>query len=450
MRPERPPHRAFLRRDSCAVSYAATYGSEVKATKIVVAGSGIAGLAAAISLHAAGYEDVTVFESDSDLRSLGLGLNILPNAVRELAELGLLDELLQCAIRTQELAMYNPHGNLVWREDRGLLAGYKWPQISISRSHLVLVLAKEVRRRLGDGAIVTDARLVALVNEPGRTCGIFEDRDGRRRTVEADVLIGADGIHSAVRAHFYPAEGPPPTNGMTLYRGTAWGDRFLTGRSMAVLGDDRRRLVLYPIDKDETTGHTLINWVAAFPDVQADGAEPPSEDDAARRASVLGQFGAWSPPGVDLGALLESTPRVQRYPMIDRDPLPRWTFDNVTLLGDAAHAMYPAGSNGATQAVIDARVLAWHLAAHRDADVGEALQAYEDERRPQMTELQRSNRSMGPERVITLAHERAPHGFEDVRDVFSEEELAEISRTYAVTGKFDQDWVNARPSLSVS
>ncbi|MEW2138035.1 FAD-dependent monooxygenase [Streptomyces sp. NPDC005409] len=425
----------------------------MKATKIIVAGSGIAGLAAAISLHAAGYEDVTVFESDSDLRSLGLGLNILPNAVRELAELGLLDELLQCAIRTQELAMYNPHGHLVWREDRGLLAGYKWPQISISRSHLVLVLAKEVRRRLGDSAIVTDARLVALVNDPGRTCGIFEDRDGRRRTVEADLLIGADGIHSAVRAHFYPAEGPPPTNGMTLYRGTAWGDRFLTGRSMAVLGDDRRRLVLYPIDKDETTGQTLINWVAAFPDVHADGAdgaERPSEDDAARRTCVLSQFGTWSPPGVDLRALLESTPRVQRYPMIDRDPLARWTFGNVTLLGDAAHAMYPAGSNGATQAVIDARVLAWHLAAHRDADVGEALQAYEDERRPQMTELQRSNRSMGPERVITLAHERAPHGFEDVRDVFSEEELAEISRTYAVTGKFDQDWVNARPSLSVS
>ncbi len=417
-------------------------------TKITIVGSGIAGLATAISLHAAGFEGITVFEAEPHLRSLGLGLNILPNAVRELAELGLLDELQQRAIRTQELAMYNPHGNLVWREDRGLLAGYQWPQLSISRSRLVMALAAEVRRRLGDGAIVTDARLVGLHNEPGRTCGIFTDRDGSTRTVETDLLIGADGIHSVVRAAFYPAEGPPPTNGMTMYRGTAWGDKFLTGNSMAVLGDDRRRLVLYPIERDETAGKTLINWVAAFPERETDPSRQPAGGAAEMRKAILHQFGDWAPPGVDLTCLLEDTQHVQKYPMIDRDPIPRWTFDNVTLVGDAAHAMYPAGSNGATQAIIDARVLAWHLAAH--SDVGDAFQAYEDERRPQMTELQKTNRSMGPERVITLAHERAPNGFDDVREVFSEEELAEISRNYAVTGKFDQDWVNSRPSLTVS
>lgn len=414
--------------------------------RITIVGAGIGGLATAISLHAAGFEDVTVFEAAARLRSLGFGLNILPNAVRELAELGLLDELRQRSVQTRELVMCNPQGRLVWREDRGLSAGYRWPQISMSRSQLTAVLAAEVRRRLGDGAIVTGARFVGLDDERGRTCGVFADEDGAGRMVETDVLVGADGIHSAVRAAFYPAEGPPRTNGMTLQRGTTWGNGFLTGSSMAVLGDDRRRLVLYPIDRDETTGRCLINWVAAFPDPTADAGRPP-EDVSGMRKVLLREFGSWSPPDTDLARLLEDTERIHRYPMIDRDPVPQWTFGGVTLLGDAAHAMYPAGSNGATQAVIDARVLAWHLSSHSDA--GDALRAYEADRLPQMTELQRSNRSMGPEKVLTLAHQRAPRGFERIGDIFSEEELAEISRSYAATGRFDQDWVNSRPSLSV-
>ncbi len=415
--------------------------------RITVVGSGIAGLATAVSLHAAGFDDVTVFEADPDVRSLGLGLNILPNAVRELAELGLLDELRERAVQTRELVMYNPRGDLVWREDRGISAGYRWPQLSISRSHLIATLVAEVRRRLGDGAVVTDARLVGLRDEPGRTCGTFASRDGSTRTVETDLLIGADGVHSAVRAALYPGEGPPPTNGVTMYRGTAWGDPYLTGSSMAVLGDDRRRLVLYPIERDAATGGVLVNWVAAFPAGDTGPGRQDPGTEAEQRKAILDQFGAWRLPGVDLARLLEDTRHVQRYPMIDRDPLPRWTFGHVTLVGDAAHAMYPAGSNGATQAVVDARVLAWHLVAHPDP--GDAFRAYEDERRPQMTELQLTNRSLGPEKVITLAHQRAPHGFADVRDVFTEEELEEISRGYAVTGRFDRDWVNSRSSLTV-
>ncbi|MEV2242454.1 SAM-dependent methyltransferase [Micromonospora sp. NPDC049891] len=414
----------------------------------MIVGSGIAGLATAISLHAAGFDQVTVFEAEPQLRPHGLGLNILPNAVRELTELGLLDQLRQRAVRTQELAMFNTRGDLVWREDRGTLAGYRWPQLSISRAELVTVLADEVRRRLGEGAIVTDARLVGLHSEPGLTSGTFLDRGGSARVVETELLIGADGIHSAVRAAFYPTEGPPPSNGMTMYRGTTWGPDFLTGSTMAVLGDDRRRLVLYPIARDDTPGRSLINWVAAFPDGEAEAHKRQPMNVAERRAAVLRQFGSWAPPGVDLPRLLEDTSDVQQYSMIDRDPVPRWSFNNVTLVGDAAHAMYPAGSNGATQAIVDARVLSWHLATQ--AEVGSALQAYEDERRPQMTELQNANRSMGPERVITLAHERAPHGFDDVSDVFSEDELAAISRSYAQTGKFDQDRVNSRPSLTVT
>ncbi|MFI6762819.1 SAM-dependent methyltransferase [Micromonospora sp. NPDC050417] len=405
---------------------------------ITIAGAGVAGLAAALSLHAAGRDDITVYEADPAVDQHGFGLNILPNAVRELAELGLLDSLLRHAVETRELAMYNPYGDLVWREDRGVWAGYRWPQISVARSHLLRVLAAEVRNRLGDQAVVTGARLTDLRREPGRTYAVFTGADGTSRAVETDVLIGADGIRSAVRAALYPGEGPPSGNGTVMYRGTAWGEGFLTGSSMAVLGDDRRRLVLYPIDTDETTGRKLINWVAAVP------AEEAGEES---RAVVLRRFGDWRPPGVDLARLVGQTPEVYTSPMIDRDPLPQWTFGTVTLAGDAAHAMYPAGSNGATQAIIDARVLAWHLATHPGA--GDALRAYADERRPRMTRLQADNRTLGPERAITLAHQRAPRGFTDVREIFGPEELADISRGYAAAGQFDREWVDSRPSLTV-
>lgn len=413
--------------------------------RITIVGAGIGGLAAATSLHAAGFDDVTVFEAAARPRPPGFGLNVLPNAVRELAELGLLDALLRRAVRTRELLLCTPRGRLVWREDRGLSAGYRWPQLSVSHAHLHAVLEAEVRRRLGDGAVVTGARFTGLDDGPGGTRAVFAHEGGATRAVETDVLVGADGIHSAVRASFYPAEGPPLTNGVTIHRGTVWGDGFLTGASMTVLGDDRSRLVLYPIERDEATGRCLVNWVAAAPDSPTGGRSP--ADTAGLRRHLLRAFGGWSPPDVDLARLFADTERIHRYPMADRDPLPRWTFGRATLLGDAAHAMYPAGSNGATQAVVDARVLARHLATRPYA--AGALRAYEADRLPQMTDLQRSSRSMGPERVLTLAHQRAPGGFERIEDVFGEEELAEISRGYAATGKFDQDWVNSRPTLSV-
>jgi methyltransferase (TIGR00027 family) len=394
---------------------------------VTIVGAGVAGLATALSLHAAGFDDVTVHEAGAEIDAQGFGLNILPNAVRELDDLGVLEALLERAIRTRELAMFTPRGDLVWREDRGRSAGYRWPQISIARSHLLAVLAAEVRSRLGDKALVTGSRMTGLHEGPGRVRADFADRH-----VETDVLIGADGIRSVVRAAFYPGEGAPPANGIVMYRGTAWTDGFLTGDSMAVLGDDQRRLVLYPIAED--AGRKLINWVAALPG--AAGADP-----------VLREFGDWQPPGVDLARLVGDTPAVHAFPMIDRDPIPRWTFGTVTLVGDAAHPMYPAGSNGATQAIVDARVLAWHLATNTDP--GRALRRYADERRPPMTALQASNRALGPERVLTLAHQRAPRGFTDVREIFGPDELAEISRGYAATGKFDREWVNTRPSLTV-
>lgn len=399
---------------------------------VLIAGAGIGGLTTALCLHAVGIEDLRVVEAASEIRPLGVGLNILPNAVAVLAELGLYERLAQQAVLTEELALYHRRGDLIWRESRGLTAGYRLPQLSIHRGYLQAVLLDAVRRRLGPDAVRLGCRVTGRAALP----------HGRVRVqlpstaLDVDVLVGADGIRSAVRASLYPQEGTPPGNGMVMWRGTSWGAPFLTGRSMIVTGDDRHRIVLYPIRRDPAAGGALINWVAARPRLPGDGGLPRRDN----RSSLLDYFGDWRFDWLDIPRIFNSSGDVHLYAIEDRDPLPRWTHGRTTLLGDAAHAMYPMGSNGATQAIVDADTLARLLADGKTPD--EALAAYESDRRPAMTALQRSNRETGPEIVITIAHQRAPDGFSDINDVIPAAELAAISRRYARTGGFDVATVN--------
>ncbi|MFF9807849.1 flavin-dependent oxidoreductase [Streptomyces coeruleorubidus] len=417
---------------------------------ILIAGAGIGGLTTALSLHAAGLGDVRILESVAEIKPLGVGLNILPNAVRELAELDLLDELLEVALPTGSLGYHNRHGQLIWREPRGVAAGYRWPQLSVHRGRLQTVLADAVRRRLGPDAIVTDARVEGFVQreDGGVEVRVHHPAAGRRSETTADALIGADGIHSKVRACLYPEEGPPPWNGLVVWRGTTIAPPFLDGRSMIIAGDDRRRAVVYPMSApDGPDGAVLMNWAvarAADPDAVFEDAD---WNRAVAPETFLHHFADLAFDWLDVPALIRTAREAYVYPMVDRDPLPRWTHGAVTLLGDAAHAMYPMGSNGATQSIVDARVLARELAL-RDSPAA-ALAAYEAERRPVLTRIQASARRRGPEVVIDLAHERAPGGFTDVAEVFPGDELRSISDEFARLGGFDPETVNTRASLAV-
>lgn len=410
--------------------------------KILIAGAGVGGLTTALSLHAAGFGDVTIAEAAPRFRPLGVGLNILPNAVRELTELGLFDALAAGAVATGDLSYYNRFGSLIWNEPRGLAAGYRWPQLSIPRGHLQAVLAQAVRDRLGPATILEDSRVAGFEQHGDRVLV----RLGRGAELEADLLVGADGIHSAVRRELYPQEGEPPWNGLIVWRGTAWHPPFGDGRQMVIAGDDRRRAVVYPMSVATAAGEpVLMNWAVAR------AADSCNVDRADWNRSVppekfVGHFDDLRFGWLDVPELISSATAAFEFPMVDRDPLPQWTFGRVTLLGDAAHAMYPMGSNGATQSIVDARVLAHRLAMHRDVD--EALAAYELDRRPAMTELQLSGRRRGPESVIDLAHERAPDGFTSVYDVIPEPELRAISDQYARLGAFDVETINNRPSLT--
>ncbi|MET7618540.1 flavin-dependent oxidoreductase [Streptomyces sp. NPDC005408] len=414
-------------------------------THIMIAGGGIAGLSAALALHTAGFERITVVETVREMQPVGAGLNIMPNAVRELDALGLLDRLEECSVPTRELRYYHRSGGLISREPRGLGAGYHWPQLSIQRGELQLALADAVRTRLGRGAIVGGVKVTGV--DPladGRPRVQLEHRDGARRgraSLEPDVLIGADGIRSAVRAALNPGEGEPPWNGMLVWRGVSWMPVHQIGTFMFIAGDDRQKAVVYPMTEPAgDTGDVLVNWALAMP---ADSAGDATRGDWNRQVPVekfLHHYEGWDFDGVSVPQVLRAAEGAYEYPMVDREPLERWSVGRTTLIGDAAHAMYPIGSNGATQSVVDARALGHAMALHTDP--ADALAAYEAERRPAMTELQQANRRLGPEVVINLAHERAPGGFTDIDEVIPKSELEEIAARYAATGAFDPGTVN--------
>ncbi|MGW8763116.1 FAD-dependent monooxygenase [Streptomyces sp. NPDC055815] len=426
--------------------YGPQYG---QSPHIVIAGGGIAGLTAALALHAAGFERVTVVEASAAIRPVGAGLNLMPNAVRELDALGLLDALEAGALRTRELRYYHRSGGLISREPRGLHAGYRWPQLSVHRGHLQQVLAGAVRARLGTAALVTGVRVTGVELLPdGRPRLRLEHRDGPvkgRASLEPDVLIGADGIRSAVRAALNPAEAGPPWNGMLVWRGVSRMPARAVGSFMFIAGDDRQKAVVYPMSRPTGPGReVLVNWALARPaETPGDPCEERLRGDWNRPVPVdtfLPYYEGWEFDGVSVPAVLRAADTAHVYPMVDRDPLDRWTHGRTTLIGDAAHAMYPIGSNGATQSIVDARALAHSLALHTDP--AEGLAAYERERRPAMTALQHANRELGPEVVINLAHARAPHGFSDIHQVIPAEELAAIAARYATTGAFDPTTVN--------
>lgn len=424
-------------------------------THIMIAGGGIAGLTAALSLHAAGFDRITVVEAAREIQPLGAGLNIMPNAVRELDALGLLSRLDECAVRTGELRYYHRGGGLISREPRGLAAGYLWPQLSIHRGDLQRVLAEAVRDRLGSDAVVAGVRVGGLETSPdGRARVLLAHRDGRGRgragaaSLEPDVLIGADGIRSAVRAALNPEEGEPPWNGMLVWRGVSRVPAHRAGTFMFIAGDDRQKAVVYPMTHPGGSGgsggqdrHVLVNWALAMPSAEVAGAGRGDWNRPVPVEKFAHHYAGWEFDGVSVPEVLAAAERAFEYPMVDREPLARWTHGRTTLIGDAAHAMYPIGSNGATQSIVDARALAHAMATHSDRS--HALAAYEAERRPTMTELQLANRQQGPEVVITLAHQRAPEGFTDIADVIPPTELAEIATRYAATGAFDPGTVNA-------
>jgi len=409
--------------------------------KALIAGGGIGGLVSALCLHEVGIE-VRAFESVETIRPLGVGINLLPHAVRVLANLRLFSRLEAAAIPTAELIYFNKFGQQIWREPRGVAAGYAWPQFSIHRGRLQAILLEEVKRRLGPKVVCTGCHLAEFEDRGREVHARFVSRkSGETRASESgDFLIGADGIHSHIRASFFPNEGNPCFAGKMLWRATTETTPFLTGRSMIMAGHATQKFVAYPICPEVAVrGRSLINWIA---ELQADAGMPQKRDwnRHGNKADFAAAFSAWKFDWLDIPALIEGAEEVFEFPMVDRDPLPRWSFGRITLLGDAAHPMYPIGSNGASQAILDAEALAESLAV--TSDVPTALRQYESQRLPITAGVVHSNRQMGPEAVMQIVEERAPKGFNNLDDVITREELEQVAAQYKIIAGFDRDSVN--------
>ena len=407
---------------------------------VVIAGGGIGGLALALTLHQIGI-DCRVVEASGEMKPLGVGINIQPNAVRELYDAGITAEMLDTVgVQTREWALVGLNGKEVYAEPRGLEAGYHWPQYSVHRGALHMLLYREVVARLGTEAV----QLGAKVTGYAKTAGGVEITLTTGEQLRAKLLIGADGINSAVRAQMHPDQPPIHWGGAVMWRGTVRAKPLRTGSSFVGLGTHRHRMVIYPISAVDADGLALINWIA---EVTMDNAEGWQQDGWFREVPLSAfahHFDDFRYDWLDVPEMLAKATCAYENPMIDRDPVDTWVDGPVALMGDAAHAMYPTGSNGASQAIVDARVLGANFLEHGVTPA--ALKAYDRALCGPISEVVLRNRGAGPFGLLNILNERCSGEFDDIETVFPQAERAEYMARYKVAAGFAMDQLNTAPA----
>ncbi|MDZ7938216.1 MAG: flavin-dependent oxidoreductase [Rhodoferax sp.] len=411
---------------------------------VLIAGGGPGGMALALTLHQIGVNCI-VLEAVQELRSLGVGINLQPNAVRELHDLGLGNaQLDQIGIQAREWALVGRNGNDVYAEPRGLLAGYRWPQYSVHRGELQMLLVRTVRERLGEDAVRFGQRVIGYRQDGATVWAQVELRDGTRQEIAGRLLIGADGLHSAVRAQMHPAQPPIQWGGAIMWRGVTRGKPIRTGASFVGLGSLRHRVVLYPISPpDPETGLATINWIA---EITVDPSQGWGQGDWNRQVALSDfahHFDGWHYGWLDVPDMLRGAPEIFEYPMIDRDPVSTWVDGRTALLGDAAHPMYPVGSSGASQAIVDARILGAAMLQH--GVTPEALLAYDQRLCAPVSELVLRNRGSGPFGLLGLVDERCGGVFDNIDAVVPQAERDSFMARYKSAAGFATETLNAAP-----
>jgi 2-polyprenyl-6-methoxyphenol hydroxylase-like FAD-dependent oxidoreductase len=405
---------------------------------ILVIGAGIGGLTLALMLHRAGF-GVRVFEAAPEIRPIGVGINILPHATRELADLGLEDELARVAVATREAVFFNRFGQLIYRESLGRSAGYDWPQFSIHRGDLQQVLLGAVVQRIGAERVRTGWQCTGCEQDgSGVIAGFRSQASGEPLPSQrGSALVACDGLHSVIRKQLHPGEGDPIYSGVNMWRGVTRWPPILSGAAMIRAGWlAGGKMVIYPIrDRIDGEGRQLVNWVAEIETARhrsRDWNRPGAIED------FIGAFEDWHFDWLDVPRFIRAADAILEFPMIDQEPLPWWSEGRITLLGDAAHPMVPRGSNGAGQAILDARALADALPAHDDP--AGALKAYEAKRLGPTADVVRMSRTNPPDAILREVYQRTgDRPFERIEDVISAEELAALSDGYKRVAGYDRE-----------
>ncbi len=411
--------------------------------EVIIAGGGIAGLATALTLHQIGVSCL-VLEQVREPKPLGVGINLQPNAVRELYDLGISADMLDAVgVPAKEWALVGLNGNDIYSEPRGTLAGYHWPQYAVHRGDFHMLLYREVLVRLGEDAIRTGCRVLGYENTNQSVAVMVEGSNGRRETLNANLLIGADGIHSQIRAAMHPDQPPIHWGGALMWRGTTRAKPIRTGSSFVGLGTHRQRMVIYPISPIGKDGLATINWIAEVTVENANDQSDMAWFEQVAIDSFIQHFDGWSWDWLDVPGLIRGATVAYQNPMIDRDPIDTWVDGRTVLLGDAAHAMYPTGSNGASQAIIDARVLGAKLVAHGASEA--ALEAFNAELCAPVSQLILRNRGAGPFGLLNLVDERCGGQFDDIDAIIPAEERKAFMANYQSAAGFARDALNAAP-----
>ncbi len=408
---------------------------------VVIIGAGIGGLTLGLMLHRAGIS-CRIFEAASELKPVGVGINILPHASRELCELGLEEALASVGVITREFHFYNRFGQFIHSEPAGRFAGYDVPQFSIHRGDLQMVLLDAFTARAGADRVVTGWRCTRVDPESG--VAHFEDsRSGKPLEPQrGSVVVSCEGIHSTLRRQLYPDEGPPKYAGINMWRGVTRWKPILSGATMARIGwHHPAKLLLYPIrNAIDSEGRQLINWVV---DIETPEYEKNDWNRPGKLDDFIAPLADWHFDWLDVPQFIRSADAVFEYPMVDQDPLPRWTFGRLTLLGDAAHPMYPRGANGAAQAILDCRSLSDAL--ENNGDPIAALKVYEAQRLPATRDVVLANRRAPPDAILQEVFRRTgDKPFTCIDDVISREELAALSESYKRIAGYDKEKLKTR------
>ena len=413
----------------------------------MIAGGGIGGLAAALTLHQIGVPCV-VFEAVETMRPLGVGINLQPNAVRELYDLGIsAADLDTVGLPAREWALVGLNGKEIHSEPRGMYAGYNWPQYAVHRGEFHMLLYRKAVERIGADRVRLGQRVTGYENHGNAVSVTVENGDGTKSQHRGMLLIGADGIHSAIRARMHPDQAPIHWGGAVMWRGTVRAKPFRTGSSFVGLGTNRHRMVIYPISHpDPDTGLATINWIAEVTMDNREGWKKRGWFKPVEIESFLHHFAGWTYDWLDVPALLRQSETAYENPMIDRDPVDTWHDGNVALLGDAAHAMYPTGSNGASQAIVDGRILGACMVEH--GATADALAAYDRKLCGPVSELVLRNRGAGPFGLLNMVADRCGGEFDNIDDVISPEERDTFMSGYRAAAGLDiQRLNNALPTI---
>ena len=412
---------------------------------VLICGAGIGGLSLGLSLQQLKIP-FQIFESSVSIEPLGVGVNLQPNAVRELFALGLKDPLKGIGVQTEEFGLFSKKGLEIWTESRGLKAGYNVPQFSVHRGELQKLLYDTLIGRSKKSSVNLGIRATGFKNLSSSVELQYLNKNTKKNeTFYGDILVACDGINSNIRKQLFPDEGDPLWNGAILWRGLTSASPFRTGASMVMIGHDMQRFVSYPISQKDSHGNAKINWIA---ELKFNPEKIYMKSDWSKKvdkSKFIGSFTEWSFEWINPLSLISETSSIYEYPMVDRDPLEKWTFGRTTLLGDAAHPTYPVGSNGASQAIIDARKLAFHLKVNGLNET--ALLSYEEEMLPLTAKITLANRSSGPDALLQVVEDRCGGTFNNIQEIISQSELKNHSEKYKSVAGLNIERLNNTDSI---